>query len=86
MYREKISKQVETYDPQRSPADPLTTNADGEGAEIERARTCDKPDSGYSLEEDAFTNEGAPSPSAPHIDFLASHRKRIAHRDKESLS
>lgn len=75
MYREKIGKHAETYDPQRLSADPPTNGADGKGVHVEPTRTCDKRESGHSLEEDAFTNEGAPPPSAPHIDFTARNSK-----------
>ncbi len=75
MFRKKISQLAETHDPQRLSADPPTNSADGEGEDLGPTRTCDKRVSGYSLEEDAFTNEGAPPPSAPHIDFKARNGK-----------
>jgi diguanylate cyclase (GGDEF)-like protein len=75
MYREKIGKHAETHAPQRLSADPPTNSADVAGEDLEPKRTCDKRESGYSLEEDAFTNEGAPPPSAPHIDFTARNSK-----------
>ena len=64
MSREKISKRAETQHPQRLSADPPTNSADVEGEDLEPRRTGDKCESGYSLEEDAFTNEGAPPPPA----------------------
>jgi hypothetical protein len=75
MYSEKIGNHAETHDPRRPSADPPTDSADVEGENLEPKRTRDKRESAYSFDEDAFTNEGAPPPSAPHMDFTGRNSK-----------